>query len=412
MKNTEDRHTPGDKPAGGLLEALDRNTVLLFLTQGLFMTSVNINIILSGLAGLTIAPEPWLATVPVSFGFVASMLTTMPASLLMGKFGRKPIFMAGSVILFFGMIVQMQALLAGHFIGFMVGALMIGAAHGIAQFYRYAAADALPEERKSVAVSLVLAGGLIAAFAGATIVKATIGWFDGAAYASCFLAAAVLQLPSLVLISLLKIPPVEVTHQPKRPLSRFLRMPRYLSGVTSAALGYAVMSFLMTAAPLQIVSVSQLSDADNATIIQWHVFAMFIPSFFTGFLIRRFGEVGMTISGLLFYVAAVTVLLQGFTFWHYFSVLLLVGFGWNALFVTGSSIIASVASPEERATVQGFSDFMVTTAITISALSAGALHYLIGWRLMGWGVLLPVSIIAVITLVGMKGASKQEQSVS
>ena len=390
------------QPSGGVLSALERNTVLLFLTQGLFMTSVNINIIVSGLAGLAIAPEPWLATLPISGGFIASMLTTMPASLLMGKYGRKPVFMAGAVLLFLGMMVQMQMLLAGNFTGYMAGALMIGGAHGIAQFYRYAAADALPEERKSVAVSLVLAGGLIAAFAGATIVKMSLGWFGGSIYASCFLAAGVLQLPTLLLLAGLKIPPVEKTEQVKRSLSRFLRMPRYLSGLTAAALGYAVMSFLMTAAPLQIVSVSKLSDAANATVIQWHVFAMFIPSFFTGFLIRRVGEFGMILSGLLLYVAAVVVLLQGFSFWHYFTVLMLVGFGWNALFVTGSAIVASVASPEERAKVQGFSDFMVTMAISASALSAGALHYLIGWRMMGWAALLPVGIIAIVTLASRR----------
>jgi MFS family permease len=204
----------------------------------------------------------------------------------------------------------------------------------------------------------------------------------------------------MLLIAQLRIPPVQKTVKTKRPLSDFLKMPRYLSGLTAAALGYAVMTFLMTAAPLQIVSVSKLSDAANAIIIQWHVFAMFIPSFFTGFLIRRFGEAGMIISGLLFYIASVVVLLQGFTFWHYFSVLLLVGFGWNALYVTGSAIVASVTTPEERAKVQGFSDFIVTMALTVASLSAGALHYLIGWQLMGWGVLLPVMVIGIITLFG------------
>lgn len=369
------------------------------------MTSVNINIIISGLAGLAIAPEPWLATLPISGSFVASMLTTMPASLLMGRIGRKPVFLAGAVILFMGLMIQMQMLVEGHFFGYMVGALMIGCAHGIAQFYRYAAADTLPDEKKSVAVSLVLAGGLIAAFAGATIVKMTLGWFDGSIYASCFFAAGLLQLPSLLLLAALRIPPVVKTEQSKRPLSHFLRMPRFLSGVTAAALGYAVMTFLMTATPLQIVSVSKLSDAANATVIQWHVFAMFLPSFFTGFLIRRFGERGMIAAGLILYLTAVAVLLQGFTFWHYLFVLMLVGFGWNALFVTGTAIIASVASPEERAKVQGFSDFMVTMSICIASLSAGALHYLIGWRMMGWGVLLPVFIIGLVTLIGRRQAN-------
>ena len=273
------------------------------------MTSVNINIIVSGLAGLAIAPEPWLATLPISGGFIASMLTTMPASLLMGKYGRKPIFMAGAVMLFLGMMVQMQMLLAGNFTGYMAGALLIGGAHGIAQFYRYAAADALPEKENPL-LSHWCWQGLIAAFAGATIVKMSLGWFGGSISASCFLAAGVLQLPTLLLLAGLKIPPVEKTAQVKRSLSRFLHALSFRADCGSG--GYAVMSFLMTAAPLQIVSVSKLSDAANATVIQWHVFAMFIPSFFTGFLIRRVGEFGMIASGLLLYVVAVIVLLQGF----------------------------------------------------------------------------------------------------
>ncbi len=379
---------------------LERNTILLFLAQGLFMTSVNINIILAGLAGLAIAPDLWLATLPISIGFVASMLTTMPASMLMGRYGRKPVFMIGAVLLFSGMMLQMQMLLEGNFTGFLIGSFMVGSAHGVAQFYRYAAADTLPEEKKSVAVSLVLAGGLIAAFAGATVVRMTLDLFDGSIYASCFFAAGILQLPAMVLIAGLRIPPVAKTEKSKRPLLKFFKMPRFLSGLTAAAFGFAIMTFLMTAAPLQIVSVSKLSDVANSIVIQWHVFAMFAPSFFTGFLIRRFGETGMIAAGLLLYVAAVLLLQQGFTFWHYFFVLLLVGFGWNALYVTGSSIIASVATPEERAKVQGFSDFIVTTFVAIASLSAGALHYLIGWQMMGWSVLIPVMIIGTVTLIG------------
>ena len=380
---------------------MESNTWLFFLAQGLSMTTLNINIIVVGLAGLLVAPEPWLATLPLSMMFVASMLSTLPASLAMGQIGRKPVFILGVAMIALGMAGQGASLLADSFIGFLVSAMMVGAAHGIAQFYRYAAADSVPEDQKPVVVSLVLAGGLIAAFAGANIVTATLGMLPGAVYASCFFTAALLQFLSIIVILSLKIPPFRRPKHSGRPLGEFFRMPRYVAGLVAAALGYSVMTFLMTAAPLQIVTVSGLTDADNAVVIQWHVIAMFLPSFFTGFLIRRYGAERIILSGLGFYTIAVAVLLSGTHFWHYFIVLLLVGFGWNALYATGSSVIAASAGPEERAKVQGMSDFIITMAIAVSSLSAGTLHYLIGWEAMGFGTLVPVAVILLVTLLVM-----------
>ena len=371
------------------------------------MTTLNINIIIVGLAGLVVAPEPWLATLPLSLMFVASMLTTLPASLLMGRIGRKPVFVAGILLIATGMAGQGASLLAGSFAGFAASAMLVGSAHGIAQFYRYAAADSVDEDKKPVVVSLVLAGGLIAAFAGASIVNRTLGLLPGPAYASCFFAAALLQCLSLVVILGIRTPPFRRPEGSGRPLAAFFRMPRFVSGLVAAALGYSVMTFLMTAAPLQIVTVSGLSDADNALVIQWHVIAMFAPSFFTGFLIRRFGANRIILTGLAFYGVAVAVLLSGTHFWHYFIVLMLVGFGWNALFATGSAVIAASAEPEERGKVQGMSDFIITMAIAISSLSAGSLHYLVGWEAMGLGSLLPVAVILLVTLTVVAGERRQ-----
>lgn len=383
------------------LRSMERNTWLFFLAQGLSMTTLNINIIIVGLAGLLIAPEPWLATLPLSLQFVASMLTTLPASLLMGKIGRKPVFVIGITLVALGMIGQGAMLMIGSFEGFAVASLLVGMAHGIAQFYRYAAADSVPEDQKPVVVSLVLAGGLIAAFAGANIVNNTLGLVAGSIYSSCFFAAAALQLISLPVILLLQAPPAQKTETSGRPVATFFRQPRFVAGLIAAALGYSVMTFLMTAAPLQIVTVSNYTDADNALVIQWHVIAMFLPSFFTGRLIRRFGADTIIFSGIALYCLAVVILLNGVTFWHYFIVLALVGLGWNALYVTGSSIIAGAASPAERAKVQGVSDFIITTCIAISSLSAGGLHYLIGWKSMGLAALVPTTIIALTTIMAV-----------
>ncbi len=376
------------------------------------MTTLNINMIIVGLSGLAIAPVPWLATVPLSLQFVASMLSTLPASILMGKIGRRPVFLAGIALFAIGMTGLGLSLIAKNFIAFMVCSLLVGMAHGINQFYRYAAADSVEEDQKPVVVSIVLAGGLVAAFLGTAIVKNSITLYPETIYAGCFFAAAALQIIAFPILLRLNIPkPAPLPANEKadiRPLTIFFKMPRFQAGLVGAALGYAVMSFMMTAAPLQIVSVSKFSDAANATVIQWHVIAMFAPSFFTGGLIKRFGVERVMGFGLILYTAAIVIALNGFTFWHYFVVLALIGGGWNTLYVGGSSVIAAIATPQERAKVQGISDFIITFSVAAASLSAGAMHYLTGWQMMSKLTLIPIVIIAVMIGLMVVDARRKE----
>ena len=375
------------------IASIPRNVWLLVLAQGLGMTTLNVNIIVVGLAGLMIAPEPWLATLPLSLQFVSSMLTTLPASLAMGRFGRRPVFLFGIVMTTLGMLGQGFALIHGNFVFFICAALLVGISHGIGQFYRYAAADNVGDDQKSVVVSLVLAGGLMAAFLGSTIATSSLTLYPEVIYAGCFFAAAGLQLILGLVIAQINIPKPERVEHSGRPLKTFAKMPRFLTGIIAAGLGYAVMTFMMTAAPLQIVSVSKLGDEANALVIQWHVVAMFAPSFFTGSLIKRFGVERVMITGLLLYVIASVIALNGVTFWHYFMVLALIGGGWNTLYVGGSSIIAAIATPQERPKVQGVADFIITVLISVASLSAGALHFLVGWQAMAKLTWIPVIII-------------------
>jgi MFS family permease len=381
------------------IASIPRNVWLLVMAQGLGMTTLNVNIIVVGLAGLSIAPEPWLATLPLSLQFVSSMLTTLPASLAMGRFGRRPIFIFGIIMTTLGMLGQGFAVVHGEFLLFVSSSLLVGISHGIGQFYRYAAADNVGDDQKSVVVSLVLAGGLMAAFLGSTIATQTLHLVPEVIYAGCFFAAAGIQVLTLSVVSQIKIPKPALLPIKGRPLSVFFKTPRFIAGMIAAAFGYSVMTFLMTAAPLQIVSVSKLSDAANAIVIQWHVVAMFAPAFFTGSLIKRFGVEKVMAVGLLIYSIAIAVSLTGTSFWHYFMVLLLIGGGWNTLYVGGSSIIASIATPQERAKVQGITDFVITLSMAVASLSAGALHYLLGWQAMTKLALVPMAIIALVIIL-------------
>ena len=359
------------------------------------MTTMNVNIINTALVGALLSPVAWLATLPLSLQFLASMMTTLPASLLMARFGRRPIFIAGVVISSLGAFGQGVAIVIASYLLFCCSSMLLGIAMGCAGFYRYAAADSVDEAQKPRAISYVLTGGLIAALLGPEIARNTVDILPNAVYAGCFFTVCLVQLISLFFLAGLKIPKPAVKSGAGRPIGVFLRMPVFVVGMLSSAIGYGVMSYMMTAAPLQVVNVVKLGTSANATIIQWHVVAMFAPSFFTGNLIGRFGASRILWAGLLAYVATIVVALNATGFWPYWWALTLVGLGWNFLYIGGSSLIAKVASPEERGRVQGSSDLVLTSIVAASSLTAGALHSQMGWQAMTLTASVPISIIAI-----------------
>jgi len=345
--------------------------------------------------GSLLAPVPWLATLGLSLQFVFSMLTTLPASLLMVRFGRRPVFIGGVSIAALSALTQGLSILIENFTLFCVASMTLGIAHGCAGFYRYAAADSADEKDKPRAISYVLAGGLLAALMGPEIARNTVMLVPDHLYAGCYFSVAVVQLISLGFLAGVKIPKPERSQSGGRPIGVFLGMPAFIAGAISAALGYAMMSYLMTATPLQIVNVAKLGTSANATIIQWHVVAMFAPSFFTGHLISRFGVKTILTVGIVLYLTAIACALGGGGFWWYFSALALIGLGWNFLYIGGSTLVASVASPEERGRVQGMADLVTTTLVAIASLAAGALHSQFGWEVLVLVAVGPIMVIAV-----------------
>ena len=374
--------------------------------QGLSMTVMNVNIINTGLAGAILAPELWMATLPLSLQFVAVMLATLPASLLMARFGRRPVFLCGVAISVTATAVQAIAIITGQFGLFMAGSVLLGCAHGVAQFYRYAAADGLTDELKPKAVSFVLLGGLAAALIGPEIAYRFVDTVDGARYAGAFIGAGVLHLLGFFVLAGMDSPKPPQNPSAGRDMSVFFALPGFLLGLVAAAIGYAVMSFLMTATPLQIVNVSQLGVAENARVIQWHVIAMFAPSFFTGHLIARLGIRQVMAAGLVMYGLCIIAALSGTGFWDYFAALLLLGLGWNFLYVSGSTLIARIAAPEERGRVQGVADLIIFAAVAVASLSAGALHSAIGWSGLVLVCLFPVGVIGCAVLLTTRRALK------
>ena len=370
------------------------NVARLAIAQALSMTTMNVNIINTALVGSLLAPVAWLATLGLSLQFVASMLTTLPASLLMVRFGRRPVFISGVLIAAVAACLQGIAIITDHFALFCAASMALGIAHGCASFYRYAATDCAIEKDRPKAISYVLAGGLMAALFGPEIARNTVEWVPEYLYAGCYFSVSVVQLISLLALAGVKIPKPTLTPKGGRPMGIFIRNPVFVVGMICAAIGYALMSYLMTATPLQVVNVAQLGTSANATIIQWHVVAMFAPSFFTGNLIQRFGTIKILLAGLLAYIVAMATALVGDQFIHYFMALFLLGLGWNFLYIGGSTLVASVATAEERGRVQGVADLATTSLVAMASLTAGGLHSQFGWDVLILAGCVPVAILA------------------
>ena len=384
------------------------NVWRLGLSQALMMTVMNVNLTNTALVGALLAPSTWLITLPVSIQFVAVMVATIPASLLMAQFGRRPIFLIGVMMVTIGAFGQALSILTESFAPLVISSFLLGLGQGVAQFYRYAAADAAEGADKAKAVSWVLLGGLASAIIGPEIAYRTVDLLPNSLYAGCFIVTGLVQMIAIPIILGLNLPPVRKQEQRGRPISEFFVMPSFLSGLVAAALGYCIMTFLMTATPLQVVDVSRLSHEANARVIQWHVVAMFGPSLFSGLLIAKFGVGRILWAGLACYIISSITAFSGAGFYNYLSALIFLGIGWNFLYVGGSSVIANSANPEERGRVQGIADFCIFSVVATASMLSGMAHSELGWVFMTAIVFVPIFLIALAIIVGKPNLINQE----
>ena len=378
-----------------------RNTLILSIAQGLSITTTNINMINTGLVGTILSTNSALATIPLSLQFLTIALTLIPVSLLMGKFGRRPMFLIGALCAFIGCLIIAFSILSKSFSLFILGSILLGFSQANQQFYRYAAADNVSSNLKSKAISLVLAGGVIAAIVGPEISKYSFDFFPNYIYLASYLFAALIQILNFIILVFIKIEKPKLNQNPIRPLSSILFQKQLIIAILAAAIGYSLMSFIMTATPLQIVNVCKLGDEASASVIQWHVIAMFTPSFFTGFIIMKLGSRKVMMIGVLIYIVSISFAIIGQTFQHFWMSLFLCGLGWNFLYVGGSDVIAKSALPEERAKVQGLTDFIIFSFVAIGSFFAGVLHTKIGWEIMMFYTSIPI-IILLISIMAIK----------
>ena len=377
------------------MELEKRNTLILSVAQGLSITTTSINMINTGLVGAMLATNPSYSTIPLSLQFLTIALTLIPVSLLMGKFGRRSMFLLGSLAAFIGCLIIAFSIIDKSFYLFILGSILLGFSQANQQFYRYAAADNVSNNLKSKAISLVLAGGVIAAVVGPEVSRYSFDLFPDYIYLATYLLAASIQIINFTILIFIKIKKPEVTEKKIRPLKDILMQKTLIIAILAAAVGYSLMSFIMTATPLQIVNICKLGNSASSTVIQWHIIAMFAPSFFTGSIISRFGNRKVMLVGIILYAFSVFFGILGDTVLNFWIALFLCGLGWNFLYVGGSDIIAKSALPEERAKVQGVTDFIIFVFVAMGSFLAGYLHSNLCWEIMLFYTIIPILLIFI-----------------
>jgi len=383
---------------------------LLALCQALMMSSTSLLITSSSLVCLTLTPDKSLVTLPLSLQFLGLMLTSLPASMLMGRIGRKQGFMIGTLFGVVGASILVYSVFNNLFWLFAVGSFLIGIFNGFGIYYRFAAVDMVSEENRPKAISYVLVGGVIAAFIGPNLANFGRSMFPEEPFAGGFVYAVIIYALVFVVISFIKFPDAlsaKAEEAKPRPLRNIARQPMFITAVICGMLGYAIMSYLMTATPLAMKHHAH-GFGDTAFVIQWHVLAMFAPSFFTGNIIQRFGVLNVILVGAALAVATVAINLMGQTVWHFWTALVALGISWNFLFIGATAMLTQTYRPEEKAMAQGFNDFAVFTLVTIASLSAGMLQYKLGWEMVNYAAL-PFIMIIILSVFWLKVKPEEQR---
>ena len=386
-------------------ETAKRNILVLTAAQALGAASPPIIISLGGIVGQTLSSTPALATLPVSLYNLGLALGTVPAAMVMRRMGRRTGYLIGATIGVFSGLVATLGIVGAAFVVFCLGTFMAGFYGAYVQSYRFAAADAATGPLKAKAISWVMIGGLAAAIIGPQLVIWTRDALPAAPFAGSFLSQAALALLALPVLMLLRAPKPAQTADAQagaggRPLGQIMRTPRFILAVSAGVVSYGLMSFVMTAAPMAMVGCG-FTVGEAAFGIQWHVLAMFAPSFVTGNLIARYGKERITALGLVLIAASGAVALGGLDIENFFVSLILLGVGWNFGFIGATAMITDCHTPEERGKVQGANDFLVFGSVSISAFSSGMMQNAFGWDIVNM-MALPFLVVALFMVAWLR----------
>jgi MFS family permease len=391
------------------MSVVRRRVYLLAAAQAIMGAASPLAISVGSLAGYQLlSDDKSLATAPVTGFNVGTAVGAVLIAIISRSLGRKIAFITGALIGVTGGALATIALLRADFWMFALALLMIGICGGFTQKIRFAAADASPGFYKPKAISWILGAGIISAVVGPQLAIWAKDWLAPVTFAGTFLALIPLGLLAVGILSFLKLPRVEGGHQsdiPSRPLREIVLTRRFLTGMICGIGTYALMTFVMTGAPLAMVIGCGFPTEMAALGIQWHVLAMFGPSFFTGMLIARYGAEKIVAVGLLTMMGCAVVAHLGVELWNFWGALVLLGIGWNFGFIGSTAIVASSYQPHEADKVQGFHDIVLFGTVALSSFSSGKVFVTWGWSFINLAIW-PVSILCLAILLALILAKK------
>lgn len=382
---------------------LNRNLVILFFSQLIFVSGSVVLVTLGGIVGNELAPSRSLATLPMSVMLIGTAMTTVPASLLMQRIGRRYGFALAAVLACSGALLAAHALEVGSFVWFCAAAATIGMTLAFSQQFRFAAAESVAIARVSYAVSFILLGSIGGAFLGPEIASRSEAFTPQTPFRAAMLANAALYLLAGGLLLFMSNKVVSVTDDSlieatPRPMRGVVTQPLFILAVVAGVVGYGVMTFVMTATPLSMHVMDGHSIKDTAEVIRAHAVAMYLPSLVSAPLISRFGPQRMMTAGVLAMLITVAVGLSGQEVMHYWWALVLLGFGWNFLFVGGTTLLVHTYRPSERFKAQAINEFSVFGISALGSLLAGTIMVQLGWTAVLLGAL-PLLITMIFVLL-------------
>jgi MFS family permease len=371
---------------------MNRNVWLLFACQALMNAVMAGQVVMASLVGHALAVEKALNTLPMAIQMLGVMTASIPAGIIFARLGRKPGFWLGCAMSILGSLMFALGVWRGDFTLYCIAALPAGLGFGISQHLRFAAAEVAAPEARARAISLVLAGGVIAAVIGPEIVKDTNGLVHSTRFLATYLTLPILPTLTAILLLFIKLPPPPERHRVAVPFRAIIARPTFLTAVVAAMVGYGTMNLVMASTPLQML-LCGFGVGASADVIRAHSIAMFLPGFVTGRIIQRFGVHQVICAGALITALCCAVNLAfAPVMGTFLGALMLLGLGWNFMFVGGTTLLATAYAPHERVRVQATNDFIVFGTVALTAVGSGAIHATFGWDALNMSVLPPLLV--------------------
>ena len=387
---------------------MNKNLFVLALSQIFSFTAAPVTVFLSGIIGSQISPIKSLATLPMSISVVGIAIGAIIATKAMSLIGRKYGFILASIGNSLVSILAAYSIMEQNFILFCFANFFIGVGMAFTHQYRFAAAESVEKNMAPKAISIILFGGIISAFLGPSFANYAKDLVSENLYVGSYLALALLTfIPAILFLFYENKSKIETNLKyTGRSYLELISQPRFIQAIAASAFGYAIMTFLMTATPISMHVMENMSLSKTGIVIQFHVASMFLPSLMTGYLIKKFGHSNVIYSGVFLYSITLIASIFDQNFYNYMFALIFLGLGWNFLFISGTSLLVLTYKEEEKYKAQGLNDFVVYSVHAIGSLSAGIFIALTSWKMMNI-ICIPFMIAIILTTLRAEKISKK-----